>query len=219
MNRVYEARRQSVNSTQITDMLLVIQATITLFISLRAFSLSIRTGDDMIFSLGLSMGVIAVGGIIGLISDLFLAGAFNTFWFRYIGQTVGYLFIFLSTLRGSEHYRRRLKRWHIIATALLLGLLLLTPLIPAHPNPLMQTALSGSRGLVCFIIFFHYVTIFFSKETRFGFLMCFAFFWIAWGIVIYTLQFTQPDALLLNYVGDSLRILGLAALLGAFFLG
>lgn len=207
------------NSTQITDILLVIQATITLFISLRAFSLSVRTKDDTLFSLGLSMGVIALGGMIGLMSDIFLDRAFNTFWFRYIGQTVGYLFIFLSTLRGSEHYRRGLKRWHVIATGFLLVLLLLTPVIPAHPNTIVQTALSGSRGLVCFIIFFHYVSIFFSKETRFSFLMCFAFFWITWGIFIYTLQFTEPDPLLLNYVGDSMRIVGLAALLAAFFLG
>jgi hypothetical protein len=208
-----------VNSTQITDILLVIQATITLFISLRAFSLSARIRDDTLFSLGLSMGVIALGGMIGLLSDLVLDGAFNTFWFRYIGQTVGYLFIFLSTLRGSEHYRRGLKRWHLLTTGLLLVLLLLTPVIPAHPDPLVQTALSGSRGLVCFIIFFHYVSLFCSKETRFGFLMCFAFLWIAWGIVIYTLQFTTPDRLLLNYVGDSIRIVGLATLLAAFFLG
>jgi hypothetical protein len=208
-----------VNSTQVTDILLVIQASITLFISLRAFSLFARTEDDTLFSLGLSMGVIALGGIIGLISDVFLDGAFNTFWFRYIGQTVGYLFIFLSTLRGPKSYRRRLKRWHVIATGFLLVLLLLTPLIPVHPDTIVQTALSGSRGLVCFIIFFHYVSIFFNKETRFSFLMCFAFFWITWGIFIYTLQFTEPDPLLLNYVGDSIRIVGLGTLLAAFFLG
>ncbi|MBV9229800.1 MAG: hypothetical protein JOZ18_10845 [Chloroflexi bacterium] len=207
------------NSTQITDILLVIQATITLFISLRAFSLFVRMGDDTLFTLGLSMGVIALGGMIGLISDLFLGGTFNTFWFRYIGQTVGYLFIFLSTLRGSEHYRRVLKGWHMIATGLLLLLLLLTPLIPVHPSAITQTALSGSRGLVCFIIFFQYVSIFFSKETRFSFLMGLAFFAITCGIIIYTLQFTLPDPLLLNYVGDSVRILGLATLLAAFFLG
>ncbi len=52
------------NSTQITDLLLVIQAVITLFISLRAFSLSARTRDDMLFSLGLSMGVIASGALL-----------------------------------------------------------------------------------------------------------------------------------------------------------
>lgn len=207
------------NSTQITDILLVIQATITLFISLRAFSLFAQMRDGTLFTLGLSMGVIALGGMIGLISDLFLGGAFNTFWFRYIGQTVGYLFIFLSTLRGSEHYRRRLKGWHAIATGLLLVLLLLTPVIPAHPNAITQTALSGSRGLVCLIIFFQYVFIFFSKETRFSFLMGFAFFAITCGIIIYTLQFILPDPLLLNYVGDSVRIVGLTTLLAAFFLG
>jgi len=208
-----------VNSTQITDILLIIQAVITLFISLRAFSLYARTRDDMLFSLGLSMGVIALGGFVGLISDIFLAGAFNTFWFRYIGQTVGYLFIFLSTLRGSERYRRGLKSWHVFATGLLMVLLLLTPVIPTHLDATVQTALSGSRAVVCFIIFLRYVSIFFGKETRFSFLMGFAFFWITWGIVIYSLKFTMPNPLLLDYVGDSVRIAGLGILLAAFFLG
>src|SRR5712691_951033 len=149
------------NSTQITDMLLAIQATITLFISLRAFSLFARTRNGTLFSLGLWMGVIALGGIIGLIGDIVLKGAFNTFWFRYIGQTVGYLFILLSTLRGSERYRRRLKYWHIIATGFLLALLLLTPVIPTHLDTTTQAIISGSRGAVCLIIFFQYVSIFF----------------------------------------------------------
>jgi hypothetical protein len=208
-----------VNSTQITDILLIIQAMITLFISLRAFSLYARTRDDMLFSLGLSMGVIALGGFVGLASDIFLNGAFNTFWFRYIGQTVGYLFIFLSTLRGSERYRRGLKSWHVFATGLLMVLLLLTPVIPTHPSATVQTVLSGSRAVVCFIIFWRYVSIFFTKETRFSFLMGFAFFWITWGIVIYSLKFTMPNPLLLDYVGDSVRIAGLGILLAAFFLG
>ena len=56
------------NSTQITDILLIIQAMITLFISLRAFSLFARTRDNMLFSLGLSMGVIALGGFVGLVT-------------------------------------------------------------------------------------------------------------------------------------------------------
>jgi hypothetical protein len=208
-----------VNSTQITDILLIIQAMITLFISLRAFSLYARTRDDMLFSLGLSMGVIALGGFVGLVSDIFLNGAFNTFWFRYIGQTVSYLFIFLSTLGGSERYRRGLKGWHVFATGLLMVLLLLTPVIPTHPSATVQTVLSGSRAVVCFIIFWRYVSIFFTKETRFSFLMGFAFFWITWGIVIYSLKFTMPNPLLLDYVGDSVRIAGLGILLAAFFLG
>ncbi len=207
------------NSTQITDILLVIQAVITLFISLRAFSLFAKTRDDMLFSLGLSMGVIALGGFVGLVGDIFLNGVFNTFWFRYLGQTVGYFFIFLSTLRGSERYRRGLRRWHVFATVLLMVLLLLTPVIPPHLSATTQTVLSGSRAVVCFVIFWRYVSIFFSKETRFSFLMGFAFFLITWGIVIYSLKFTMPNPLLLDYVGDSVRIAGLGILLAAFFLG
>jgi len=73
--------------------------------------------------------------------------------------------------------------------------------------------------VVCFVIFWRYVSLFFSKETRFSFLMGFAFFLITWGIVIYSLKFTMPNPLLLDYVGDSVRIAGLAILLAAFFLG
>lgn len=54
-----------------------------------------------------------------------------------------------------------------------------------------------------------------SKVLR----LCVAFFGITCGIFIYTLQFTLPEPLLLNSVGDSIRILGLATLLAAFFLG
>ena len=57
------------NSKQITDILLAIQATITLLISVRAFYLYSRTRSDALFSIGLSMGVIGLGGICGLIGD------------------------------------------------------------------------------------------------------------------------------------------------------
>src|SRR5260370_8141668 len=98
----------------------------------------------MLFSLGLSMGVIALGGFVGLISDIFLAGAFNTFWFRYIGQTVGYLFIFLSPLRASERYSRRFKGWQVFATGLLIVFLLLPPVRPTHTSAPPQPSLLPS---------------------------------------------------------------------------
>lgn len=207
------------NSTQITDLLLIIQAAITLLISMRAFYLYNRTRSDSLFSLALSMGVIGVGGVIGLIGDISFNGTYNTFWFRYVGQTVSYLFIFLSTLRGPDSYRRGLRVWHVISTGLLVVLLLLTPLIPPHMSPITQTVLSGSRGMVCLIICLHYAFIFFGKETRFSFLMSFSFFWITFGIAIYTLKFTAPDPVPLDYFGDSLRVVGLSTLLAAFFLG
>jgi hypothetical protein len=90
-------RRNHVNSKEITDLIIAFQAVITLFISMRAFSLYFKTRSDILFIVGLSMAVIVLGGIAGLIGDfLITSGAFNTFWFRYIGQIVSYLFVFLS---------------------------------------------------------------------------------------------------------------------------
>src|SRR5215472_13855560 len=43
-----------------------------------------------------------------------------------------------------------------------------------------------------------------SKSPLLRRLMCVAFFGITCGIFIYTLQFTLPNPLLLNYVGDSI---------------
>ena len=209
------------NSTQITDLLLVIQAAIVLLIAIRAFYLYFQTRSAILFTLGLSMGVIAIGGIAGLIGDILLKGSFNTFWFRYIGQTVSYFFIFLSILivgRSAKNVRD-LRSWHLFATALLLILLLMTPLIPVNPGVMITELLSGSRSVVCLAIFFSYFAIFCSKETRFSFLMALAFLLISVGIAVYTAKFSEHNPLLLDYVGDSTRIAGLVILLLAFFVG
>jgi hypothetical protein len=212
--------RYTLNSKQITDLLLVIQVTITLLISLRAFYLYTRTGSNAIFSVGLSMGVIALGGITGLLGDtLFASYGINTLWFRYIGQTVSYLFIFLTSLRGSERYFRHLKQWHLIASALLLVLLFVTSLIPTSSNPITLAILSGSRSVVCFAIFLNYAMIFIVKETRFSFLMSLAFLMITFGIWLYTMKFIVTGSVSFDYVGDSIRIAGLVTLLVALFIG
>jgi len=209
-----------VNSKQITDVLLAIQATITLLISVRAFYLYTRTRSDALFSIGLSMGVIALGGICGLIGDTILVSPyFNTLWFRYIGQTVSYLFIYLASLRSLKQYTAQIKRWHIIATVLLLVLLFLTPFIPTSSNPTTLAILSGSRSIICFIIFLNYADIFMSKETRFSFLMSLAFLLITIGISIYTMKFIVPHSISFDFVGDSIRVVGLVVLLVALFIG
>ncbi len=206
------------NSQELTDILLVIQIIITLFISVRAFYHYSKTKSDVLFSVGLSMSVIAIGGITGLLGDtLLVKSPVNTLWFRYIGQTVSYLFIFLIGLRRSEGYVQRLKRWHVVVTVFLPGLLVLAPLIPASSDPVILTILSGSRSVVCFAILLNYAVIFMSQRTRFSFLMGLAFLFITFGIWIYTMKFLLPHFLYLDYVGDSIRILGLVILLVALF--
>ena len=209
------------SSKEITDLIIGFQALITLLISLRAFNLFARTRSDTLFIVGLAMAVIGLGGIAGVIGDYVITSqAFNTFWFRYIGQIVSYLFIFFISLPGAERHMRALKWLNIVATALLLALLVLTPFVPPIPGAALMEILSGARGVVCLAICFNYYFVMWDKKaTRFSFLMCAAFLLIATGIGIYTIKFSVANPLPYDYVGDSTRALGLILMLAAFFAG
>lgn len=209
------------SSKDVTDLIIAFQAVITLFISLRAFYLYFKARSDILFIVGLSMAVIVVGGAAGLAGDYLLkSSAFNTFWFRYIGQIVSYLFIFLISLPGAERHTRFLKRLNLVASALLLLLLVLTPVLPPIPGVTLTEALSGARGVVCLAVFFNYYLVMYSmKGSRFSALMCIAFLLIATGIAIYTFKFSAPNPLPYDYVGDSVRAVGLVFMLAAFFVG
>ncbi len=209
------------NSKEITDLIIAFQAVITLFISLRAFYLYIKARNDILFIVGLSMAMIVVGGVAGLVGDyLVTSSGFNTFWFRYIGQIVSYLFIFFISLPGAERHMRSLKRLNLVASAFLLLLLLLTPVLPPIPGVTLTEVLSGARGVVCLAVFFNYYFVMYAmKGTRFSLLMCAAFLLIAIGIAVYSLKFSAPNPLPYDYVGDSIRAVGLVLMLAAFFVG
>jgi hypothetical protein len=210
-----------VNSKEITDLIIGFQAVITLFISLRAFYLYSKTHSDTLFIVGLAMAVIGLGGIAGIVGDyLITSKAFNTFWFRYIGQIVSYLFIFFISLPRAERHMRALKWLNIFATAGLLALLVLTPVLPPISSVALTEILSGARGVVCLAIFFNYYFVIYSmKGTRFAFLMCAAFLLIATGIGVYTIKFSVTNPLPYDYAGDGTRAIGLILMLAAFFVG
>jgi hypothetical protein len=210
-----------VNSKEITDLIIGFQAAITLFVSLRAFYLYAKTRSDTLFIVGLAMAMIGLGGVAGILGDYVITStAFNTFWFRYIGQIVSYLFIFFISLPHAERHMRALKWWNIIATAGLLALLALTPVLPPISNVALTEVLSGARGVVCLAIFFNYYFVIYSmKGTRFSFLMCAAFLLIATGIGVYTIKFSVTNPLPYDYAGDGTRALGLVLMLAAFFAG
>ncbi len=209
------------NSKEITDLIIGFQAIITLLISMRAFNLYSKTRSDTLFIVGLAMAVIGLGGIAGIIGDyLITSKAFNTFWFRYIGQIISYLFIFFISLPRAERHMRALKWLNIFATAGLLALLVLTPVLPPISSVALAEILSGARGVVCLAIFFNYYFVIYSmKGTRFSFLMCAAFLLIATGIGIYTIKFSVTNPLPYDYAGDSTRAIGLILMLAAFFVG
>ena len=209
------------NSKEITDLIIGFQATITLFISLRAFYLYAKTRSDTLFVVGLAMAMIGLGGIAGILGDYVItSNAFNTFWFRYIGQIVSYLFIFFISLPHAERHMRALKWCNIIATLGLVALLALTPILPPISNVTLTEVLSGARGVVCLAICLNYYFVIYSmKGTRFAFLMCAAFLLIATGIGIYTIKFSVANPLPYDYAGDGTRAVGLVLMLAAFFVG
>jgi hypothetical protein len=210
-----------VSSKEITDLIIGFQAIITLCISLRAFYLYSKTRSDTLFIVGVAMAVIAIGGIAGIIGDYAITSkAFNTFWFRYIGQIVSYLFIFFISLPRAERHMRALKWLNIAATILLLALLVLTPVLPPISSVALTEILSGARGVVCLAVFFNYYFVMYNmKGTRFAFLMCAAFLLIATGIGVYTIKFSVTNPLPYDYTGDGTRAIGLILMLAAFFVG
>jgi len=192
---------------------------VSLFISLRAFYLYTQSRSRRLFILSLSMGMISLTAMAGYAGDNVTSISLNVDWFNYIGQTVSFLFILLSFFSESDSYLRSLMRWQIAVSALLLILAFLAPVLPPEfPEPaITKSILSGSRGLICFIIFLYYVNVFMDKETRFSLLMSAAFLLLCIGYSIIIPKYTTPNDVL-DRSGDIMRIAGLVFLLFAVLL-
>jgi len=213
------------NQNLVANALSITLFLVSLFISIRAFLLYVQARNRRLFILGLSMGVISLTAAAGFAGDNVTAIPLNVDWFNYIGQTISFLFFFLSFLNGSDDYQRRLIRVQIAFSAVLLLLLLLAPILPADfPNPAVtKSLLSGSRGVICLLIFGCYVAAFMSKETRFSLLMAGAFLLISIGyLIILPKYFSIGGSLnldLLDHIGDLTRVCGLGTLLTAILWG
>jgi hypothetical protein len=209
----------SVDTTLITNILNAALCVVFLFIALRAFSLYVQVRSTRLFILGLSMGLIALTAGADFASGVVTAVQLNTDWFLFIGQAVSLMFLYLSLLLNDDQQLRTLLGWHVIVSALLLLLLLYSPILPAFPSPLVQFLLSGSRGVICLVIFFYYVATFMTKETRFGFLMMLTFLLLSFGYLVIQPKYFLPHQELLDHTGDVLRILGVVTLSAGFISG
>ncbi len=192
-----------------------------LSIALRAFFLYTRIRSPRLFILGLSLGVIACTAAADFVSGVVTNISLNTDWFLFLGQAIGFAFIFLSLVCGSNEFLRRLLLWQIICMPLVLVLLFLAPVLPDFPNVAIQAILSGLRCLVCFLIFgcYAYAYAFLSKKTRFSLLMGGAFLLLSVGysLILPKYFFSQLD--ILDQIGDVVRIIGLVILLVAYLWG
>ena len=205
----------------IPNLVAILLFLVALFVSIRAFYIYTKARSPRLFVLGMSMAVIALTAAADFTSSNVTSITLNTDWFLYIGQAVSLLFIFLSLLRSSVGYLRGLMVWHVCASALLIGLLLLSPALPNFPNTAIRAVFSGSRFVFCFGILFCYVEAFQKKATRFSFLMGMSFLLLAFGYVMIFQQyfFSSSNALHFDNIGDIIRVFGLITLFVAVLAG
>jgi len=210
-----------VNQTLIANTLSLTLFVVALFISLRAFYLYRKARSRRLFILGLSMGIISLTAAAGFLGDNVTSVSLNVDWFNYIGQTCSFLFILLSLFSNSDEYLRQLMRWHIVISLLLLFLFFLAPVLPPEfPDPaITKTLLSGSRGLICLVIFYSYIMSFMAKETRFSLLMGVAFLLLSAGYFVIIPKYSIPNLDLLDELGDLTRVGGLITLFVTILIG
>ncbi|HLZ57415.1 MAG TPA: hypothetical protein VKR06_10750 [Ktedonosporobacter sp.] len=209
------------DANQITTVLNAILSGIFLIISLRAFYLYIRVRSSRLFVLALSMATITLTTTFDTFGDSITRLThiqLNTDWFLFVGQAIGFLFFFLSIVLQDQDRLRVLVRYQVAISMLVLLPLLFLPAIPALSNPLLRLTLSGSRSIICFTIFFYYVTIFTRKETRFSLLMIVSFLLLSFGYLVLLPTYLLPNQDVLDHIGDIVRICGLTLMLMGFIL-
>ncbi len=197
----------------VQNVLAIVLTLVSFFVSMRAFYVYSQTRNSRIFILALSMGVIALTGAADFASSNVTVITLNTDWFLYIGQATSFLFILLGFLFKTDASLGRLMRAHVLISSLIVGLLLLSPTLPPLPCTVLEVSLSGSRIIMCFAIFFFYISAFMAKGTRFSLLMSIAFFLLAFGYLLIAEKYAVSDSALFDQMGDIVRMVGLVVLL------
>jgi hypothetical protein len=196
---------------------LLVLSVLCLGISIYVFYRYSLTLSDTLFSLGLSMGTIAIAIFCGYLNVVQVGGiTLHVGWIWYAGTSSALCFMFLNSIVTSSQQLRLLKSWQIIATILFLVLLLLTPTFPAFPNALTPALLNLARPLFCALAFCRYVMLYISKETRFTLAMSVGFLLLGVGFAMITPQLLDPTLVLVTAIGAILRILGYSTLLFAY---
>src|SRR5947209_11502401 len=204
------------NTRLIPNLLDVSLCLVALFIAVRSFDIYSRFRLFCLFSLGLSLPLVSLSVAAGFTSRYVMAIPVHTDWFLYIGQTVGFLFILLSLVQSSEKYLRGLMSLNIVAFALLLVLLLLSPVLPDIDFP-TRTLFGFSRFIICMLVFLVYFSAYTHKPLRFSLFMSTAFFFFTVGYLVTLDQFiaTSLSQYIFRDFGDITSVIGLIVLVAA----
>jgi len=204
----------------LSNMLDVITALVCLFITIRVFLVYPNVRSPRLLVLGLSMGILTLGAIADLVSSNLASLEAHTDWFLYLGETAALLCILLSLVSDANAYLERLIRVQVFATVLLVGLLLISIVLPDIPNVGVREIVGSTRYIVCTGISFFYITGFMKKQSRFGILMALCFLLLAAGYLMDMQQYIMPvREALFDSVGDFSRLAGWLTLLIAVLIG
>jgi hypothetical protein len=204
------------NTMLLPNLLDVSFCLVALFIAVRSFDIYASLRQSRLFILGLSMLLVSLSTAADFTASYVKVVPLHTDWFLYIGQTVGFLFILLSLVRGSDGYLRGLMNLNILAFAFLLIPLLLSAVLPTI-DPTTRTVLGTARLFTCLFILIAYFSAYTNKPTSFSFLMSSAFFFFT---IDYLINFTEylvsdPSQYLFRDAGDITGVIGLVMLVVA----
>ena len=186
-------------------------------IAFRRYSL---TKSERLFIVGLSMIIAAVGIIGGALDGIPALNPYAFEWSWYLGTSVGYLLLFLSSIVTSAEQFRILKRWGIVAATLLVILLALSTTLPDISNNRSAiVVLNALRIIICSLGFFRYLMLYTSKGTRFSLLLCLAFLFIGIGYATIIVQALSGGTIQLPVIDTMIRVVGNVLLFAAFVLG
>jgi hypothetical protein len=207
------------NILAFTGVLLLIFSMLCLGTGIYAFRKYFLMQSERLFAVGLSMSIAAAGIACGAVDNLQLLPSFNLGWGWYTGTSIGFFFLFLSSVMRSSNQFQLIKRYGVIAVAVLITVIALTPVLPAYPNLYVPLSLNSLRVVVCVPGFLRYLMLYTSKGTRFALLMCLAFLFITVGYAILIPQLLNPSLTSLMAVGAFTRVIGAGVLFAAFVLG
>jgi hypothetical protein len=207
------------NISIVTGVLLLIFSLLCLGTGIYAFRRYSLTQSERLFAVGMAMCITAVGIACGAVDSLHVFPSFYLNWAWYVGTSLGFLCLFLSSVAKSNAQFQLLKRWGIIIVAVLIAVIVLTPVFSAEPSGYVAVVLDSLRIIVCFLGFLRYIILYTSKGTRFSLLMCLAFLFITIGYAILIPQLLDPTWDQLTVVGAFIRVIGAGVLFTAFVLG
>ncbi len=208
------------DALMLTSILLSITSLCCFGTGIAAFRRYSMTQSERLFIIGVSMIMAAVGIACGALDNLSALRPYALEWAWYFGTSVGFFLLFLSSIMKSAEQFRILKRWSIIAGAVVIIMIALSTVLPdVSENQNAIVLLNSLRVVICSLIFLRYLILYTSKGTRFSLFLCLAFLFLTIGYITFIVQALSPALAQFLLIVSLIRLAGDILLFVAFVAG